>query len=147
MPRKYALPSFLAGVVSEQTYLRWLGRKSIAHVKRDKKRGNKTAINEAYKIAVHRAVLESGGRDHYTDERLNWSLISRYNNAESQATRRHYKAGFALLPTVDHVGDGTGAPEFKICAWRTNDAKNDLSHAEFVELCRRVVFHFDRVSS
>ena len=26
----------------------------------------------------------------------------------------------------DHVGDGLGAADFKICAWRTNDAKHDL---------------------
>jgi len=57
---------------------------------------------------------------------------------------RTYKAGFALLPTVDHVGDGLGEADFKICAWRTNDAKSDLTHDEFVALCRRVVKHFDR---
>ena len=44
-----------------------------------------------------------------------------------------------MLPSVDHVGDGKGAANFKICAWRTNDAKNDLSYEEFLELCRKVI--------
>jgi hypothetical protein len=49
----------------------------------------------------------------------------------------------ALLPTVDHVGDGLGAADFKICGWRTNDSKTDMTHQEFVAFCRRVVTHFD----
>ena len=39
---------------------------------------------------------------------------------------RAYKAMFAYLPTVDHIHDGKGDPEFKICPWKVNDAKNDL---------------------
>jgi hypothetical protein len=143
MSRKYALPSFLAGITTQEVYLRWLGRKSIAHVRRDKKRGNTTAVNELYKIAIHHAVVVSNGRDHYTGEMLNWALLSRYSNAESKEKRRKYKASFALLPTVDHVGDGLGPADFKICGWRTNDSKHDLTHDEFVALCRLVVSHFE----
>jgi hypothetical protein len=126
MSKKYDLPSFLSGEVSQQSYLRWISRKSRAHVRRDKRRGNASANNKDYKEAIHRAVLESDGRDDYTGERLNWSLISQYNNAESKDMRRQYKAKFALLPTIDHLGDGLGAADFKICSWRTNDAKHDL---------------------
>jgi hypothetical protein len=143
MSQKYSLPLFLIGKVTQENYLRWLGRKSIAHVKRDKKRGNTTAINEQYKMAIHNAVIASNGRDQYTGEMLDWSLLSRYNNDESKEKRRHYKASLALLPTVDHIGDGLGPPDFKICGWRTNDAKHDLSHEEFVALCRLVIAHFD----
>ena len=143
MSQKYALPIFLAGTTTQASYTRWLGRKSVAHVRRDKKRGNTIATNEAYKMAIHRAVLQSDGRDDYTGELLDWSLISRYNNAASKEMRRPYKASFALLPTVDHVGEGLGAVDFKICSRRTNDAKHELTHIEFVELCRRVVAHFD----
>jgi hypothetical protein len=56
-------------------------------------------------MAIHRAVTASNGRDEYTGETLDWSLLSRYNNDESEEKRRHYKASFALLPTVDHIGD------------------------------------------
>jgi hypothetical protein len=141
--RKYQLPGFLRQELTQANYERWLARKATAHVKREKKRGNTMAIREAYTIAIHQAVIHSGGQDYYTGEHLDWSLLSQYSNIESQAGGRRYKATLALLPTVDHVGDGLGEAEFKICAWRTNDAKNDLTHQEFVALCRRVVTHFD----
>jgi hypothetical protein len=136
---KYELPKFLDGEVTLVAYRRWLHRKSVAHVRRDRKRGNIEALNEAYKIAIHKAVVESQGYDEYTGEKLDWKLISTYKNEESKLGRRKYKAGFALLPTVDHVGDGLGAADFKICGWRTNDSKNDMTYVEFVELCRRVL--------
>jgi hypothetical protein len=141
MSRKYALPPFLAGTVTQPSYLRWLHRKANAHVKRDRRRGNSEAVREAYRIAIHRAVCESEGVDQYTGEKLDWHLISRYDNEESKAGRRDYKASFALLPTVDHVGDGLGRADFKICGWRTNDAKNDLPFEGFIDLCRRVIAH------
>jgi hypothetical protein len=144
MATKYALPAFLAGIMTRDQYVRWLQRKAIAHVRRDRKRGNATATNAAYKAEIHRAVIDSGGRDFYTGEALNWSLLSTYENARSKADGRRYKATFALLPTVDHVNDGLGPADFEICAWRTNDAKNDLTLAEFMELCERVIRHRKR---
>jgi hypothetical protein len=94
---------------------------------------------ELYKTAIHEAVCASMGIDAYTKEALAWDLISTYNNEESKAGKRGYKAKFALLPTVDHVGDGLGVADFKICSWRTNDSKGDLSLSEFIELCERVL--------
>src|SRR6266436_5120832 len=136
-PRKYQLPDFLFATLTQTSYEKWLCGRADAHVRRDKKRGITTATKEAYRVAIHRAVIDSGGHDHYTGQLLNWSLLSRYDNAESKATGRHYKATLALLPSVDHVDDGRRQPpDFKICAWRTNDAKNDLTHEEFVTLCR-----------
>jgi hypothetical protein len=92
-----------------------------------------------YKRAIHDAVCNSGGLDHYTGEQLHWHLISKYGNDESKQGKRIYKAQFALLPTVDHVGDGSGPADFKICGWATNDAKGDLSLVDFVRLCQRVL--------
>ena len=132
MPKRYALPSFLSGQVTQEVYERWLRRKPQAHVRRDRRRGNKTSIGEAYRVGIHSAVMESGGRDTYTGEELNWSLISQYDNDESKENGRRYKHDFALLPTVDHVDDGMGAANFKICSWRTNDSKNDLEHNGYV---------------
>ena len=142
--RKYERPHFLPTSVTQANYEKWLRGRATAHVRRDKKRGNVTATIEAYKSAIHDAVVRSEGRDHYTDESLDWSLLGSYSNEESTANGRHYKAGLALLPSIDHVGDGLGEADFKICAWRTNDAKHDLTHDDFVALCRRVVAHFDR---
>lgn len=141
--RKYEQPGFLEGVVSQEAYERWLSRKSAAHRRRDLRRGNKTATNQEYKAGIHHAVEHSGGCDAYTGQRLRWDLISKYDNAASKLGKRHYKAGFALLPSVDHVGDGLGEANFKICAWRTNDAKNDLTYLDFIDLCRLVVQHHD----
>ncbi len=119
--------------------MRWLQRKAMAHVKRDRKRGNRAASVAEYKRAIHDAVCASEGKDAYTNERLKFALISTWDNVKSKAGRRRYKAKFALMPTVDHVGDGRGPADFKICAWRTNDAKGDLTLEEFVALCARVL--------
>jgi hypothetical protein len=137
--RKYELPAFLKGEITQEQYALWLHRKAALHVKRDKNRGNTEATIEKYKIAIHHAVNESKGNDTYTGEELNWRLLSQYRNDESKELGRQYKKKFALLPSADHVGDGKGKAEFKICSWRTNDAKNDLSYMEFVDLCRKVV--------
>lgn len=139
--RKHQLPPFLSGIVSEQVYFRWLARKAVAHVRRDRKRFANDAIGAAYRQAIHEAVVASGGRDDYTGEELDWTLLSKYANAESQEGRHHYKAGFALLPTVDHVEASASAAVFKVCAWRTNDAKSDLSIDGFIALCARVLIH------
>lgn len=94
-------------------------------------------------MAIHAAVADSGGVDAYTGHPLRWDLISTYDNEQSKAGKRAYKKAFGDLPSVDHVGDGLGAPDFAICAWRTNDAKNDLPFDEFVTLCRAVIAHHD----
>ena len=141
MPKKYILPLFLSNVVSHETYERWLRRKAQAHVKRDRRRGSESASGSTYREAIHGAVVESDGRDAYTGEPLQWELISQYDNDESKEKGRHYKKSFALLPTVDHVGDGMGPANFKICGWRTNDAKNDLELSEFLSVCKTVLAH------
>ena len=137
--RKYQLPQVLTATVDQMVYEKWLQRKAAGHIRRDRNRGNITATTEEYKIAIHKAVCESNGNDVYTGEALDWSLLSEYDNVQSKMYGRKYKRKFALLPSVDHVGDGTGPADFKICAWRTNDAKNDLSYDDFVVLCRMVV--------
>lgn len=142
--RKYQMPAFLESVIKQSAYETWLRDRAMAHVRRDRKRGNKNATIEAYESAMHAAVIRSGGRDHYTGEQLDLMLIGTYRNLESKGRGRHYKAGFTLLPSIDHVHDGLGEADFRICAWRTNDAKNDLTHEDFVALCRSVVMHFDR---
>jgi hypothetical protein len=79
------------------------------------------------------------------DEKQREAQISRYDNDESRTHGRAYKQQFALLPTVDHVGDGIGPADFKICSWRTNDSKSDLSLDEFLHLCKAVL-EYHRIS-
>jgi len=140
MAKKYAMPSFLEGVVTVEAYERWLIRKAGAHVRRDRKRGRQ-CTRSAYRAAIHQAVVTSGGKDAYTGEKLDWHLISTWNNEDSRKGRHAYKARFALLPSVDHVDAEAAETRFRICAWRTNDAKNDLSLESFLDLCQRVLAH------
>ncbi len=144
MPLKYPVPEAISEQIGQAAYQRWLNRIASAHVRRDRKRGNAGAKREGYMISIHAAVVSSRGRDAYTGEDLRWDLLSTYDNLESAGGGRTYKAKFALQPSVDHVGDGLGPAEFRICAWRTNQAKSDLTLENFVELCRRVVSFHER---
>lgn len=110
-------------------------------MKRDRRRRNPVASVSIYKAAIHAAVLDGGEYDAYTGTWLEWELISTYSNGASKSGGREYKQTLADLPTVDHVGDGLGSPEFRICSWRTNGAKSDLSYQEFISLCEAVVAH------
>ena len=139
--RKHSLPSFLAGQVQPEGYERWLARKAAAHLKRDRKRGYEGITGAEYRDWIHEAVVDSQGKDAYTCEDLDWSLISTYNNDDSESGKHHYKASFALLPTVDHIESSVRKSGFCICAWRTNDAKHDLSPEGFIDLCQKVLEH------
>jgi hypothetical protein len=138
--KKHILPLFLEGTVLPEAYDRWLTRKAAAHVRRDKKRGH-NCTGASYRDAIHAAVVRSNGKDAYTGENLDWHLISTYRNEDSKEGRHAYKATFALLPTVDHVSAEATEASFRICGWRTNDAKNDLSIDQFLDLCERVLTH------
>lgn len=145
MTRKYELPAFLENIQTQEAYDKWLSRKAKTHVKRDRTRGNLVATVASYKIEIHRAVLESFGNDAYTGEQLDWSLISSYNNSDSKALKREYKKKFELLPSVDHVDNGISHANFKICGWRTNDCKNDLSEIELRSFCVKILkYHKER---
>lgn len=139
MAVKYELPLFLEGHVTREKYGDWLHKKSNDHTKRDRKRLGTTIANADYKRQIHEAVCSSNGVDWYTGEELQWAQISTYNNDEFKAGRSNYKARFALMPTIDHVKRQEDGWDFLICGWRTNDAKNDLSLAEFLSVCRLVI--------
>lgn len=141
MVQKRSLPPFLEGKVAPGDYAKWLGRKAAAHARRDQERFDRWKSGASYRDLIHAAVIASEGKDAYTGEDLDWSLISKYDNDESKRGRHMYKASFALLPTVDHVESDNSNPQFCICAWRTNDAKHDLSAQAFLALCERVLTH------
>ena len=136
---KHLFPDFLTDRVEPEDYASWLKRKAAAHVKRDLKRSFSGVSGENYRDAIHAAVVRSEGLDVYTGEDLDWGRIGEYDNEKSKAGRHAYKASLALLPTVDHVDASSTSAQFLICAWRTNDAKNDLSLDAFVDLCAKVL--------
>lgn len=137
---KRRMPLFLQGVVSEAGYARGLLREAQAHVVRGRRRGM-SATGAQYRDAIHAAVVASGGFDGCTGESLDWHLVSTDANDDSRQGRHSYKAGFALLPSVDHVDASAAAAAFKIRAWRMNDAKSGLSARNFIALCERVLTH------
>jgi hypothetical protein len=140
---QYAVPDSIKDQCDQAKYSRWLQRKATAHARRDRKRDMACTIAR-YKEAIHSAVCASGHLDFYTGERLNWSLVSTYDNESSKAGRTIYKKTLALLPTVDHTVDEQGRPKFVICSWYVNDAKSDLGIEGFYLLCERVLAHRDR---
>ena len=94
MQLKYNLPDFLKDT-PESVYLRWLNRKAQSLVRRDRRRWGQTISASDYKQAIHDAVMCSKGRDFYTGEQLDWSLISKYDNRDSQRLGSQYKRKFA----------------------------------------------------
>lgn len=56
MTRKYQLAHPLDNIIEQAIYEKWLHRKAMAHVKRDRGRGNATAMVAEYKQAIHEAV-------------------------------------------------------------------------------------------
>ena len=139
MNNDYTMPEFLKKHCEPEVYKTWLTIKANAHLKRDKKRWEITGTREEYKQAIQKAVIESKGFDAYTGKKLKWDLIGKYDNDESKSGRSEYKKKFGELPTVDHVSGKGQKLQFKICSWKVNDAKNDLSYKEFVKLCEEIV--------
>ena len=135
MAIKYELPRFLEGTLTRQVYVRWLHRKAQALARRDRKRWKRTISASDYKQAIHHAVLRSDGQDFYTHDPLDWSLLSEWDNREAQRRGGKYKRDFDLLPTVDHMDPESTEADFRICGWRTNDCKNDLTVAELQAFC------------
>jgi hypothetical protein len=139
---QYPLPEALNGKVELAAYRRWIHVKSAAHVKRDKKRWGRSLSLSSFKQAIHQSVLMHDGTDPYTGEALRWDLLRTYNNHHSKLGRSEYKRTFRLLPTIDHIDNGPcDAPVFQIVSWEVNAAKNDMSHYDFIELCKKVAIH------
>lgn len=141
LKKKYKLPEGFPKV-DQSDYERWLQRKAQSLVKRDRQwlkeqNSEKKLVIKVYKKAIHKAVCECKGVDAYTGEKLRWDLLSKWDNSRAEKEKENYKKKFVLLPVIDHAKK-FGVANFKICSWRTNDAKNDLPLPEFIELCKKV---------
>lgn len=133
----YHLPRFLEGVLTRDDYVRWLQGKAQSHVVRDRRRwGDDSLSNSGYKQAIHQAVLDSKGRDYYTGEELDWSLLRRGAYDSKIRYDPEARRGFRLRPAVDHISaEPADEPDFVICADRTNRCKSDLSVGEMRKFC------------
>lgn len=136
---KYTAPSYVLKAVNQALYASWLHKKAMAHVKRDRKRWKSEIRVTEYKQAIHEAVLNGNGFDPYTGEKLDWHLIGTFDNEAAKGAGSGYKKRFRLLPTVDHLDCMHSKNlRFQICSWEANDAKSDLTHDEFIQLCERI---------
>ena len=104
-------------------------------------RGNTCGTYREYKRAIYQAVVESGGKCAYTGKMLRWDLISMYDNKMAKLGGRKYQRMLYEVPTIDHVSDGLGAPDFRICSWVVNSCKNQLGLQEFLNLCQQILEH------
>lgn len=143
--KKYLLPLFLKKHSSEKIYKKWLYGKAKSLKKRDEKRYKKKKISLSfYKEKIHEAVIQSEGKDFYTNKKLDWELIGKWNNEKARNGGHEYRKKFYNLPTVDHFDPNpkkfdTQNPGFKICSLIVNDVKNDLSHKKLIRLCKILI--------
>lgn len=139
---KYSAPAYVLESVEQALYADWLHKKAVAHVVRDRKRWKAEISVSEYKQAIHEAVLTGNGFDPYTGEKLDWHLIGKYDNESAKGVGSSYKQKFRMLPTLDHLEHAhSKKPKFQICSWEVNDAKSDLTHDEFIKLCKRIIQH------
>jgi hypothetical protein len=144
--RKWRLPECLNEyAVDEDVFRKWLRRRALAHVKRDKQRGFLSASVPNYMQTILTAIEKSQGRDYYTGEKLDWSLIGLWRGTDDAEPRGQYRRKFWKLPSVDHDFTDPQNPIFHICSWRMNDSKNDQSIAEFLALAAVVREHLPKV--
>ena len=126
--------------ISDTEFHDWVMKKGYSLYQRDLKRTNekfKYNYNDyRQKICEAIKMAPDAGKDYYTGEKLDWNLIGKYKNSDAKQNGKAYKRKFALMPTVDHI-NAEAKPEFVICSWRMNDAKNDLSECGFTKLCIR----------
>ena len=130
--------------ISSREFYDWVMKKGYSLYQRDLNRAkDKSEFTDTYTYTythyrkeICKAIQDApnAGEDYYTGEKLNWNLIGQYNNSDAKQGGKDYKREFALMPTVDHI-NAEAKPEFVICSWRMNDAKNDLSECEFTKLC------------
>jgi len=98
---KYEVPENLG--IEQKVYSKWLSQKADSLRKRNKKKdGLKCGSTGEYKGAIHKAVMKSVGVDFYIGEKLDWSLLCKYNSEDARKGGVEYMKKFAKLPTVDH---------------------------------------------
>lgn len=136
---KHQPPPWVAEHLDPATYNNWLRGKAQGLVRRDEQRGGSYTVSEA-KASVHAAMVACEGRDHWTGETLREDLLGIYDSDESGLRGGAYKKELAMKPTIDHR-NSEPVCDFVICAWRTNDAKHDMSIDELKEFCRLVLEH------
>ena len=142
--------------LTETSFREFIRKKAAALWKRDKKKLIAQSSKESsekyddsrkraeYRNAIYKAIVAMKENVcPYTGYILQWEKIGTWKNDEAKSKGKKYKKDFAYLPTVDHI-NADPKPDFIICSWVANDAKNDLTKEAFVKLCRDVVAFADK---
>jgi hypothetical protein len=136
-PPKYFPPAYMTGRVTPDLYRLWIRDRSNVLFHEDKRLKRPYALNGSrvlYKMALHQAAAR-GQYDPFTGELIQWELIRQWKDIKGLLKEK----AFWLMPTADHTDPASASLELEICSWRINTCKNDLSAAEFIELCNKVV--------
>ena len=139
---RFSLPDFLIGIVSEIILNHWIDERGKSLRKRDLK--NKKCFASSYsrmdyKNKIYEAILKTGLFDPYTGDKIDYSLICKWNSKLAEEGKLEYKKLFAMLPSVDHKDPDATVLEFEICTWKTNECKSNFNPEEFIAFCSKVL--------
>ena len=136
--------------IEQKKFNAWVVKKAASLWKRDKSKLSKIddtkKINDGekraeYRDAIYKAIAAMEvNKCPYTGDKLEWEKIGTWKNDDAKAEGKDFKKKFALMPTIDHK-NAEPKPDFVICSWIANDAKNDLTQEDFIKLCKSVLIH------
>ena len=140
--KEYPIPLVLTNAgISQDLYGKWLDKVTTPHLLRDRKRlVGQTIERKVYRVAIHKAVVESNGKDYYTGEPLNWKLLQHFSGSTVSTTAKGSKrASQEMTPTLDHENLSAKHPVFRICSMRTNKCKSDYSIDTLLDFSRKLI--------
>jgi hypothetical protein len=141
-PQKYFLPDFLSGIITEQQYIKWLGRKARHIYYADVEAKRPCAANSSakqYKELINAAIHATGKIDPFTGDTMSWTLVGTWDDSKQKDPDEETVKKFGMMPTVDHVDPEGKTAGFEICSWLVNRCKANQTPDEFLALCERIV--------
>lgn len=139
----------------KKAFIEWAYERHTRLRRRDKEwlEGKETNSSEKYLPscqdyfrAVYEAIRTCAGIDYYTGKKLNWGITlptEKTQQANTKKTEAQDTKTRQERVTFDHInGRELQNLKFVLCSGKTNDAKNDLTQIEFLELCQAVVDFF-----
>jgi hypothetical protein len=140
---RYIVPPDLAGIFTQTQYCRWLRKKALSVMVRDRRSKKPCALNMTisdYEQKIHAAACANALTDPFTGDTLAWNLVGQYDPARARQEIGYFKQ-FWLLPSVDHRDPDSDIPEFEICSWLVNLCKGDMTPSGFIALCNKIASH------
>ena len=140
----------------KEKFVEWALQRHIRLRARDKrwleKHPGSGELPEAkvYFEAVCKALEKCENKDHYTGhsfESSAWEISLKLEEAEEKESWEEAEMRQNRI-TFDHVhGRDLRTLEFVLCAGKTNDAKNDLTQEDFINLCQIIADRKNQILS